>query len=106
MESNILRVPRESHWLGQFRIEYDGKYISIYGEDSNYPGYGYGTTETEPSWFEEMCLAGSIAEGGNLNPEITDVTDKYIYINIGDERKSLAWCKLNKFEGVFEPCEY
>ena len=50
--SRILRIKREQNWLGKFRIEYDGKYIALFGEDLNYPGWGYGTVEGEPTWYE------------------------------------------------------
>ena len=80
--------------MGKFRLEYDGKYIALFGEDLNYPGWGYGVVEGEPTWYEEMCFGGAFAEGRNLNPEIIEETPEFIYINIGDQRESLAWTKM------------
>ena len=104
--TDILRIPRESNWLGNFRIEYDGKYIGLMGKDKNYPCWF--VPDDQPAEYEEMCFGGSFAEGRNLSPEITEVTDKYIYINIGDMRESLAWTKMvdDVDRKVFEPTDY
>lgn len=103
----ILRISREPNWIGGFRIEYDGKYIALFGKDREYPGWGYG--DQNEVWYEEMCFGGAFAEGRNLSPEIVKETDEFVYINIGDERESLAWTKLTDdaiYSKVFEPCEY
>ena len=104
MKSSILRIRREPNWLGKFRIEYDGKYITLFGEDLNYPGWCYGIEETTP-WYEEMILHPVACEGRNLSPKIIEETTDYLYIDIGDERESLAWVKTTediKYNTVFE----
>lgn len=107
--SRTLRIARKPNWLGKFRTEYDGKYIALFGEDKNYQGWGYGTTEDSEPWYEEMCFGGSFAEGRNLTPLIVEVDDTHIYVDLGEHRESLAWTKMvddEKYVNVFEPCDY
>ena len=82
-EVHKIIIPRESHWMEPFRIEYDGKYITLFGKDANYqvPDYGgHGQIE-----YEEMVLVPVVEEIRNIMPRYA-VSDKD-FVEIGYEIK-------------------
>lgn len=69
-----ILVKREDNWEEPFRIEYDGKYITLFGKDKNYivPDYGgHGQIE-----YEEMVLVPVVREVRNITPQSAEC-DKY-----------------------------
>lgn len=76
----MIKVNVEPHFGGEYRLEYDGKYITLYGKDKNYPMYCYG--EDCPGKYEEMVLIPIVEETRNANPQIVKITDENIYIEI------------------------
>jgi hypothetical protein len=77
---DVITVPIQPNWNGKYRIEYDGKYITLFGEDKNYPGFKW-TADSE-EWFEEMVLVGCVEEVRNASPFIEKVDDEFIYIKL------------------------
>jgi hypothetical protein len=76
-----LRIPIKSHYAGDYRLEYDGKYITLFGRDKNYPGWDLsGNNEI---WYEEMVLIGCALEVRNAVPTIKEVTESEIIIDLG-----------------------
>ena len=69
---NIYTIPIESHFGGNYRLEYDGKYITLFGNDKKYGN-------------QEMVLIAVVLEIRNATPEILEVTDKEIIISLGFE---------------------
>jgi hypothetical protein len=62
-----ILIKREDNWEEPFRIEYDGKYITLFGRDKNYvvPDYrGHGQIE-----YEEMVLVPVVEEIRNIIPQ-------------------------------------
>ena len=57
-------------------MEYDGKYVALYGKDKNYPMMRGGD-------YEEIVLIPIVVEARNANPEITEITSKEILISLG-----------------------
>jgi len=78
---SVMRIPIEDHWRGGYRIEYDGKYVTLYGGDANYKGQNYGTTTED--WYEEMVLVPIVIEGRGLTPTIKEVTKDEILLYLG-----------------------
>lgn len=79
----IVKVPIESHFAPPYRIEYDGKYICLFGGDQRYQVTNfYGATEPKEPVYEEMVLNALVAEVRRANPYIQRVTDKAIVINL------------------------
>jgi hypothetical protein len=78
---SVMRIPIEDHWRGGYRIEYDGKYVALYGGDANYKGMNYGTTTED--WYEEMVLVPIVIEERGLAPTIKDVTKDEILLDLG-----------------------
>lgn len=78
--SKIVKIPIEPHFAGKYRIEYDGKYVSLYGLDNRYDMFGlYGAPQ---GTFEEMVLVPVVEEVRNASPEIKSVTDNFIEIEL------------------------
>jgi hypothetical protein len=77
----IINVPIEDHWLPPYRLEYDGKYIGLYGRDKTYPIWGYGMSEPVPGEYEEMILIPVVLEVRNANPKILEVRETEIVIS-------------------------
>jgi hypothetical protein len=62
-----ILLKREENWEEPFRIEYDGKYITLFGKDKNYvvPDYGgHGQIE-----YEQMVLVPVVEEIRNIIPK-------------------------------------
>ena len=76
MNTKIIHIPILPNYAGGYRLEYDGKYVALYGKDKNYPmmlGCDY----------DEMVLMPIVAEVRNANPEITEITSEEILISLG-----------------------
>lgn len=37
----VIHVPIESYYAGNYRLEYDGKYITLLGRDKNYKCFSF-----------------------------------------------------------------
>lgn len=80
MTQEIIKVPIQPHFAGDYRIEYDGKYITIYGKDNRYDMVGlFGAPK---GTYEEMVLIPVVIEVRNAVPSIVKVSEKEIIINL------------------------
>jgi hypothetical protein len=78
---HIIQVKVEPHFAGHYRIEYDGKYVTLFGWDKTYPVpnfYGGGNTNE----YEEMVLISCVAEVRKATPCILNVNDEVITIDL------------------------
>jgi len=75
-----IKVQVEHNWLPPYRLEYDGKYVTLFGKDKDYlvPDYG-GLGQVE---YEEMVLRPCIIEIRRATPEILYTADGFLYINL------------------------
>ena len=80
MKENIIEVDIEKHFAGDYRLQYDGKYVSLYGRDTNFIGFKF--VPDDAIWYEEMVLIPVIVEVRNANPEIVGITKNKIIINL------------------------
>lgn len=78
MKKEII-VPIEPHFAGNYRIEYDGKYTTLFGRDRRYKGLKF--NDDDDDWFEEMVLIPVVFEARNADPEIREVTQSEIFIS-------------------------
>lgn len=76
-----IRIPVLEHYAGGYRLKYDGKYVSLYGKDKNYKGFKF--NDNDEDWFEEMVLIPVVEEVRNATPEILEVNDSEILIDLG-----------------------
>ena len=81
-EEKYVYVPIEEHFAGDYRIEYDGKYITLFGKDRNYEGFRF--SEGIPIWYEEMVLIPVVEEIRNASPRIISFDEDYITIKLYD----------------------
>lgn len=88
----IVRVKTQPNWNGNYRLEYDGKYITLFGEDKDYPGFKW--DKNSDDWYEEMVLVSCICEGRELKPKIIEEKDSYLYIQVGSNDSNIAWVEL------------
>jgi hypothetical protein len=72
----VIRIPILPNYGGGYRIEYDGKYITLYGKDKNYKCM-FGDD------YEEMVLIPIVDEIRNAEPEIIETTDTEIIVSLG-----------------------
>lgn len=79
---NVIHIPIEPHFAGDYRLEYDSKYVVLFGKDKRYKAYAFGKLEGDFN-YEEMILDSLVAEVRNANPKIKKVTDKHIEIDLG-----------------------
>jgi hypothetical protein len=79
-KSDVIRIPIEPHFAGGYRLEYDGKYVTLFGKDRNYPGFKL--LSEEEDWYEEMILIPVVVERRNICPKIISVDDKWISVGI------------------------
>jgi len=77
----VIRIPIEPHFAGDYRLEYDGKYITLFGRDKTYEGFRF--SDDEPVWYEEMVLISCVLEVRKATPTIKKVTDKEIVVDLG-----------------------
>jgi hypothetical protein len=79
-KADIIRVPIEPHFAGDYRIEYDGKYITLLGKDKDYPGFKFNIEDDD--WYEEMVLIPVVVERRNIRPKIISVDEQWISIQV------------------------
>jgi hypothetical protein len=72
----VIRIPILSNYGGEYRLEYDGKYITLYGKDK-----GYKCMFSDDC--EEMVLIPIVEEIRNAEPEIIETTDTEIVVSLG-----------------------
>ena len=77
----VIRIPIEEHFAGDYRLEYDSKYITLFGKDRNYEGFRF--SNDQPIWYEEMVLISCVLEVRNATPTIKEVTDTEIIVDLG-----------------------
>jgi hypothetical protein len=53
-QTRVIRIPILDFYAGGYRLEYDGKYITLFGRDKNYKGFKF--NDADEDWFEEMVL--------------------------------------------------
>ena len=78
---HVIRIPILDFYAGGYRLEYDGKYITLFGRDKTYKGFKF--NEDDEDWFEEMVLIPVIKEIREARPEIVEVTDTEIFVDLG-----------------------
>ena len=76
-----LTIKIKPNWAGGYRLEYDGKYITLFGKDRNFP-YWFKPDPDAPDEYEEMVLVPLVCEVRNVSPFIKKTDKKYIYIDI------------------------
>ena len=81
MKDKIVTASIEPNFAGHYRLEYDGKYITLFGWDNSYPVYCYGSGKLTDE-FEEMVLISCVEEVRNASPSIIKVDENYIYIQL------------------------
>ena len=81
LQIGAVIIPIEPHFAGDYRLEYDSKYITLFGKDRNYKGFRF--SDDEPIWYEEMVLISCVLEVRNANPTIKKVTDTQIVVDLG-----------------------
>ena len=72
----VIRIPILSNYGGGYRLEYDGKYITLYGKDKDYKCMFR-------DGYEEMVLIPVVEEIRNAEPEIIETTDTEIVVSLG-----------------------
>jgi hypothetical protein len=78
---DVRRIPIEAHFAGDYRLEYDGKYITLYGKDNRYDIEGmFGAPK---GTYDEMVLVPVVEEIRNASPEIIEVTATEILVSLG-----------------------
>lgn len=76
-----IKVQVEPHWLPPYRLEYDGKYITLFGKDKNYPIPDY-FNSGENMGFEEMVLVPCVEEVRKARPIIKSFDDNEVVIEL------------------------
>ena len=71
-----IRIPILPNYGGGYRLEYDGKYIALYGKNKDYKCM-FGDD------YEEMVLIPVVEEVRNAKPEIIEITDTEIVVSLG-----------------------
>lgn len=79
-DEQIIKLPILDYYVGDYRLEYDGKYITLFGKDKNYEGFNF--HKDDPVWYEEMVLISCVMEVRNAHPKIIRVTDTEIIIEL------------------------
>ncbi len=77
----VIRIPIEPHFAGDYRLEYDSKYITLFGKDNRYEGFRF--LDDQSIWYEEMVLIGCVLEVRKATPIIKEVTDTEIIVDLG-----------------------
>jgi len=80
-QTRVIRIPILDFYAGGYRLEYDGKYITLFGRDKNHKGFKFDNTDKD--WFEEMVLIPVVEEIRNASPEIIEVSNTEIVIDLG-----------------------
>lgn len=76
-----IKIEREPNWLPPFRVEYDGKYVTLYGKDKEYQLPHYGTIPSNPE-YDEMVLVPVVIERRNIIATIKEYTGDEVIIEI------------------------
>ncbi len=76
-----IAVKRQPNWIPPFSIEYDSKYILLFGCDKTKP-YWFKFNDEMPDEFESEFLE-CVTEIRNANPEIDSFDDEIIWIETG-----------------------
>ncbi len=76
--SNEIKVKVLDIYAGGYRLEYDGKYITLYGKDKRCPDLW-----SQERDFETTVLVPVVMEIKNSCPFIDRVENGFIYINLG-----------------------
>lgn len=77
-----VKCPILNNYVGDYRLEYDGKYVTLFGGDLRYKGFKYNNDSED--WFEEMVLVPVVAEVRNANPFISDIGNKFIIVTLNE----------------------
>lgn len=80
MEKTVS-VKIEPHFAGDYRLEYDGKYITLFGKDNRYDMEGL--MGCPKGTYDEMVLIPIVEEIRHANPEIQSFNENEIIINLG-----------------------
>lgn len=80
MNTKQIVIPIEPHFAGAYRLEYDGKYITLLGRDKNHKGFKF--NDTDEDWCEEMVLIPVVEEIRNVSVEIHEITETEIIISV------------------------
>lgn len=75
----LIRIKKEE-WAGDYRLEYDGKYITLLGKDKRYKQFKF--DQGEPDSYDEMVLLSVVKEVRNAKPSIVKQTEDNIYISL------------------------
>ena len=78
---NLISIPIKENWAGDYRLEYDGKYITLFGKDKNFPIRDFYNTG-EDLGYEEMVLLPIVVEVRKANPRIAYVSNSNITIEL------------------------
>lgn len=78
---SVIHIPTRPHFAGDYRLEYDGKYITLLGKDNRYEGFRF--ADDQEALYEEMVLISCVVEARKATPTIKEVTDKYIAVDLG-----------------------
>ncbi len=78
---NIIRIPILDYYGGGYRLEYDGKYLTLFGRDKKYKGFKFNDGDEE--WFEEVVLIPVVKEIRQVSPQIVEITDSEIIVDLG-----------------------
>ena len=76
----MIELNIQDYYAGDYRLEYDGKYLSLLGRDKNYPQFKFNPNDIDT--YEEMLLMPAFLEGRNLQPSIVEVTNTKIIIKL------------------------
>ncbi len=75
-----IKIKVEPHFAGDYRLEYDGKYVTLFGKNKNYDMSGlFGAPE---GTYDEGVLVPIVAEKRKANPEIVCIDDEFITIRL------------------------
>lgn len=70
----------EENWRPPFRIEYDGKYITLYGKDADYPQNNPYSSSDDEVEYEEMVLVPVVVEVREADPKIKSTDGGFVTI--------------------------
>lgn len=77
----VIHIPIEPHFAGDYRLEYDSKYITLFGKDNRYEVFRF--TDDQDVRFEEMVLISCVLEVRKATPTIKEVTNTGIVVDLG-----------------------
>ena len=80
MSNFIIKIPIQPHFGGNYRLEYNGRHIVLWGSDRSHPGIKW--HDSDPDWYEEVALVPSVFEIENASPWICKITDAEIWIDL------------------------